>query len=217
MNYKIAKTMLGLCVGYLLVFYVLKFFFPELLLQVIASPTLIRLGEFISIWVGFEYIVMSITLYITYYLFACASSGKFKFGWKFHLIIGIAIVISHIFADFLPELYTHTTTSIMLILSVLAKGNIKYTTISFVIHGYMSQFLLAIRGFETVLVYVNAVSGILFNLEVDVWLILLSTVFYFKENKNGKICAPLYKQEQESYREETFQGKESGIESKSEV
>lgn len=206
MNYKIAKTMLGLCIGYLAVFYVLKFFFPELLIQVIASPTLIRLGEFISIWVGFEYIVMSITLYITYYLFACASSGKFKFNWKFHLIIGIAIVISHIFADFLPELYTHTTTSIMLILSILAKGNIKYTTITFVIHGYLSQFLASIRGFETVFVHINAISGILLNLEVDVWLILLATIFYFKENKNGKICTPLFERKQEENRKETFQG-----------
>jgi hypothetical protein len=206
MNYKIAKTMLGLCIGYLAVFYVLKFFFPELLLQVIASPTLIRLGEFIGIWVGFEYIVMSITLYITYYLFACASSGKFKFSWHFHLIIGIAIVISHIFADFLPELYTHTTTSIMLILSVLAKGNIKYTTISFVIHGYMSQFLLAIRGFETVLIYVNAVSGILFNLEAFVWMFSLAVMFYLKEKNYGKICTPLHWHKQEEDRKETFQG-----------
>ena len=206
MNYKIAKTMLGLCIGYFAVFYVLKFFFPELLLQVIASPTLIRLGKFISIWVGFEYIVMSITLYITYYLFACASSGKFKFGWKFHLIIGIAIVISHIFADFLPELFTHTTTSIMLILSILAKGNIKYTTITFVTHGYLSQLLASIRGFETVFVHINAISGILLNLEVDVWLILLATIFYFKENKNGKICTALFERKQKENRKETFQG-----------
>lgn len=210
MNYKIAKTMLGLCVGYLLVFYVLKFFFPELLIQVIASPTLIRLGEFISIWIGFEYIVMSITLYITYYLFCCASSGKFKFGWKFHLIIAITIVISHLFADFLPELYTHTTTAIMLLLSAFANGNLKYTTITFIIHGYLSQFLASIRGFETIFIHINAISGILLNLEAFVWLILLSIIFCIKENtENGKICTPLFEHQQEENREEAFQGEES--------
>lgn len=192
MNDKIAKTMLGLCIGYLSVFYVLKFFFPELLIQVIASPALIRLGEFIGIWVGFEYIVMSITLYATYYLFASASSGNFKFSWKFHLIIGGCIIVSHLVAELLPELYTHTTTAIMLMLAIFAKGNLKYTVITFTIHGYLTQFLLAIRGFETIVLNFNPVSGILINLEVDVWLILLAIIFYLKEKQqNGKICTPL--------------------------
>lgn len=192
MNDKIAKTMLGLCIGYLSVFYVLKFFFPELLIQVISSPALIRLGEFIGIWVGFEYIVMSITLYATYYLFASASSGNFKFNWKFHLIICGCIIASHLVAELLPELYTHTTTAIMLMLAVLAKGKLSYTAITFIIHGYLSQFLLAIRGFETVIIYINSVSGILFNLEGLVWLALLAIIFYLKENNNGKIFTPLH-------------------------
>lgn len=204
MNYKIAKTMLGLCVGYLLVFYVLKFFFPELLIQVIASPTLIRLGEFISIWIGFEYIISGITLYITFYLFACASSGKFKHEWWKHLTIFGFVVVESVICDLLPELFTHTSISLMLITAIICKGNLIYTTISFTIHGYLSQFLLAIRGFETVLIYVNAISGILFNLEVDVWLILLSIVFYFKENNYGKVRTPLYQYKQEEDREKTL-------------
>lgn len=206
MNYKIAKTMLGLCVGYLLVFYVLKFFFPELLIQVIANPTLIRLGEFISIWIGFEYILSGITLYITFYLFACASSGKFKHEWWKHLTIFGFVVVESVICDLLPELYTHTSISLMLITAVICKGNLIYTTISFTIHGYLSQFLLAIRGFETVLVYVNAVSGVLFNLEAFVWMISLSVMFYLKENNYGKICTPLHRQEQKEDREKTFQG-----------
>lgn len=217
MNYKIAKTMLGLCIGYLVVFYILKFFFPQLLIQVIASPTLIRLGEFISIWIGFEYIISGITLYITFYLFACASSGNFKHEWWKHLMILGFVVVESIIFDFLPELYTHTSISLMLITALVCKGNLSYTVISFTIHGYLSQFLASIRGFETIFTYINAVSGILINLEVDVWMILLSIVFYFKENKNGKICTPLFERQQEENTEQTFQGKESGIESKSEV
>lgn len=192
MNYKIAKTMLGLCIGYLSVFYILKFFFPQILVQTITHPTLIRLGEFMGIWIGFEYIVMSITLFITYYLFACASSGKFKFSWKFHLILLGFVIISHLFAELLPDLYTHTSISIMLIIALLSKGKLLYTVISFVLHGYLTQFLLAIRGFETVLINLNPISGLLINSEGFVWLILLAIIFYLKEkHKNGKISAPL--------------------------
>ena len=186
--------MLGLCIGYLSVFYVLKFFFPELLIQVIASPTLIRLGEFIGIWIGFEYIVRILSNYIVFYLFACASTGKFKFEyWQFIAILGF-VIINNIVLDVLPNLYTHTSISLMLITSLICKGKLLYTTISFTIHGFLTQFLLSIRGFETVMLYFNAVSGILLNLEAFVWLILLSIIFYFKEKENGRICTPLCEQ-----------------------
>jgi hypothetical protein len=195
MNDKIAKTMLYLCIGYLSVFYVLKFFFPELLIQVISSPALIRLGEFIGIWVGFEYIVRIISNFIVFYLFACASCGKFKFEyWKLLIILGFAIA-NNIVSDLLPELYTHTCISFMLITALICNAKLDYVVISFVVHGYLSQFLAKIRGFETIFVYINAVSGILLNLEVDVWLLLLTIIFYFKENKNGRLCTPLPQQE----------------------
>lgn len=196
--------MLGLCIGYLVVFYILKFFFPELLIQVIASPALIRLGEFISIWVGFEYIVSGITLYITFYLFACASSGIFKHRWWKHLMILGFVIVESIIFDFLPELYTHTSISLMLITALVCKGNLSYTVISFTIHGYLSQFLASIRGFETIFTYINAVSGILLNLEAFVWLISLSIMFYLKESNNGKVCTPLFEHQQKENREEAL-------------
>ena len=195
MNDKIAKTILYLCIGYLSVFYVLKFFFPELLIQVIASPTLIRLGEFIGTWIGFEYIVRIISNFIVFYLFACASTAKFKFEyWKLLIILGFSI-LNNVVSDLLPELYTHTCISIMLITALICNAKLNYVVISFVLHGYLSQFLAKIRGFETIFVYINAVSGILLNLEVDVWLLLLTIIFYFKENENGRICTPLPQQE----------------------
>lgn len=195
MNDKIAKTMLGLCIGYLSVFYVLKFFFPDLLIQVIASPTLIRLGEFIGIWIGFDYIVRCLSSFIVYYLFACASSGKFKFKlWQVMTIVGFVIVLALVY-DLLPQLYTHTSISLMLITALICNGKLLYTVVSFVIHGFLTQFLLAIRGFETIMLYFNPVSGLLINLEVDLWLVLLAIIFYLKEKEtNGNVCTPLCEQ-----------------------
>jgi hypothetical protein len=204
MNYKIAKTMLGLCVGYLAIFYVLKFFFPELLLQVIASPTLIRLGKVISIWVGFEYFVRMLSNFIVFYLFACASTGKFKFKIRDFAIIIAFVIISTLILDFLPELYTHTSICLMFITALICKGKLVYATISFTIHGYLSQFLASIRGFETIFMHINPVSGLLLNLESFVWLILLGAIFYFKENSYGSVCTTLSQQEQEVNREETL-------------
>ena len=189
MNYKIAKTMLVLCGIYLIAFYILKFFFPEMLLQVITSPTLLRLGEVISTWKGFEVIFNLIGTFITLYLFASASSGNLKKSVKEIFIIVIGVVLTALIYYFATSLYTHSVTAIMFIVAWICKGNLKYATISFTIHGYLSQFLLSIRGFETILVKITDnifLGGYVLSPEMYVWLILLSLLFHFKEKeKNG--------------------------------
>ena len=184
MNYKVAKTMLVLCVVYLIGFYVLKFAFPELLLQTITSPTVLRLGEMMSRFVLLEFVLMFISNFLTFFLFSCASSGNFKFNWKQYVVILSATVINIIFVTFVPTLYTHTSISLIFICALACKGKLNYTTISFVLHGYLSQLLFTIRGMETVMVYLTPISGLLLGLEGFVWLSLLALIFYFKEKKN---------------------------------
>lgn len=190
MNYKIAKTMLILCIVFLSVFYILKFIFPDLLIQVITNPTLLRLGEFINSWIGYSIIVNVICVFITFYLFACASCGRFKFSAK-EIGICSAIVVANILVYyFLPELYTHISTASLFIVSCICKGNLTYATISFSIHGILSQFLLSIRGFETIIVQITkmgTLSALILGFEMHLWLILLAIIFYFKENKRNGI------------------------------
>ena len=197
MNYKIAKTMLVLCVVYLVGFYILKFIFPELLLQTITSPIVLRLNDFINIWIGFDYVFSFICSYLTYYLFACASSGKFKQRKFFFIFYAIITILTIVFAEVLPEFYTHTSICFMFLSAIVAKGKLTYATISFVLHGYLSQFLLSIRGFETIITQVGmigAISCFILTLEAYVWLILLSIIFYIKERKNEQILSPVYQQ-----------------------
>lgn len=181
--------MLGLCIGYLSIFYILKFFFPQLLIQVIASPTLIRLGEFINSWIGFSVIVNVICVFITFYLFACSSCGRFKFTPKEIIICSVLVIFNIIVYYFLTELYTHISISSMFIVSCICKGKLSYTTISFSIHGLLSQFLFAIKGFDTIIYEVQKIgtlSALVVGTEGYFWLLLLAIIFYFKENnKNG--------------------------------
>jgi hypothetical protein len=155
---------------------------------------MLKLGAFLNKWIGFEYILTSITLFITLYLFLSSSRGKFHLTKLEFLVILIMVVIETLVCDFLPELYTHTSIVLMLALPALFKGNLKYTTITFTIHGYLSQFLLSIRGFETIAVKVaelGLLGGLILSLEIYVWLILLAIIFYFKEKKNEQIRTPL--------------------------
>jgi hypothetical protein len=94
----------------------------------------------------------------------------------------------------------------MLLVSLLFKGKLSYTVISFSIHGYLLQFLMSIRGIETVIVEVLSIgvlSSFLLCIEGYLWLVLLSIIFYFKENKkNGCNDASVSQQAHGTIKEE---------------
>ena len=185
MNIKIAKTMLILCIIYIVAFYILKFIFPEQLLLVVTDPNILKFGSFIesSIFIKIAYWV--ITGFTTFYLFASASKGSFKLKWYEILYVLGATTINILVTTYLPDLMVHTSTSLMLLLAWLCKGKLSYSVITFVIHGFLSQFLFSIRGFETVIMNINTASGLILTIEGYVWMIILGLVFYLKEKKDG--------------------------------
>lgn len=185
MNYKVAKTMLILCVVYLLGFYILKFIFPELLLQAITSETVLKLGEFINSSKIIEIAFKCVTIFITLYLFVCASKGKFALTGLEYVYILVGTAFTELTALFLPQFYTHFSISVMFLLALLCKGKLLNATVSFIIHGFLSQLLLSIRGFETVLTKINTISGLLLTTEAFVWLVVLTIIFKIKEKENG--------------------------------
>lgn len=177
MNKKISKTLLILLIIYSIAFYVIKYIYPELLLDFVVSENVISLGKFLESWKGFEIIYKLLSSFLTLYLFVCASCGKFKFKWYEVLYIVIATVLNRLCIQFLPELYTHTSISIMLLLATLLRGKLLNTSVTFIVHGYISQWLLSIRGFETILVKYNLASGIMLSMELFVVLLALSLFF----------------------------------------
>lgn len=187
MNYKIARTMLVLCIVYLVAFYILKFFFPELLLQTITSPSIINLGKVMAKYKVIEFAFKTLSSFIVIYLFASASSGRFKFSWLEFFYIGCGTIICRLCIIFLPNFYTHTSTAVMFLVAMLCKGKLTYSAISFTLHGYLSMFLFSIKGFETVMLCINNISGFMLALEGYMWLILLAIIFNIKEKKNGRL------------------------------
>lgn len=192
MNYKVAKTMLGLCIVYLVAFYILKFLFPTLLLQTITDPSIIHLGNVMASHRVIEFAFKTLSTLIVIYLFTCASSGRFvfkKFEW-IYILVGTAIC--RLCIILLPDFYTHTSTSVMFLVAMLCKGKLTYSAISFTLHGYLSMFLFSIKGFENVMLYINNISGFMLALEGYVWLILLAIIFNIKERKtNGRLVTTL--------------------------
>lgn len=186
MNIKIARTMLVLCGLYIVGFYILKFVFPDKLLLAITDPNILHFGEFIESSPIYLNIYYFLSTFITFYLFSCASRGSFKAKWYELLIIAILDIIYILVTDYLPELSIHTSVSIIFLLALICKGQLKYIVPTFIVHGYFSQFLFSIRGFETFILKINIASGFVLSLECYVWLLLFSLLFYLMEKKNGK-------------------------------
>lgn len=185
MNLKVARTMLILCIVYIAGFYILKFAFPEQLLLTITDPGILKFGEFLQSHAAILYIYQILSTFLTFYLFTSASKATFKMKWYELLYILGASVICKLVAQFIPDYYVHISTTCMFALAVLCKGKLLYATISFGIHGILSQLLFVIRGFETVITLINVASALVLSIECWVWMILLALIFYLKENKNG--------------------------------
>lgn len=186
MNIKIARTMLILCAIYLVGFYVLKFAFPEQLLLTITGPKILYVGEFIESSIVYLNIYYFISTFVTFYLFVSASKGSFKAKWYELLYIAVADALYILVTDLLPDLSIHTSISLMFLLVLLCKGQLKYAVPTFIVHGYFSEFLFAIRGLEYFILEINIASGIVLSLEGYVWLVLFGLMFYLMERKNGK-------------------------------
>ena len=194
MNIKIARTMLILCIVYIVAFYVLKFIFPEQLLFAITDQTVLDAGEFIESHRVVYYAAQGIFTFITLYFFACASCARFKMKWYELIYLVVGAAVTNLVLYFAPDLYTHTSISVMLLIALLCKGKLGYTVISFIIHGFLSQFLFSIRGFETIIMEINTASAMILTIEGWVWLTILGLIFYLKEKKNGRMVTTISQQ-----------------------
>ena len=192
MNIKVARTMLILCGIYIVGFYILKFAFPEKLLLTITDPTIIHFGEFIESSPIYLNIYYFVSTFLTFYLFVSASRASFKAKWYELLYIAVADVIYILITDYLPNLSIHTSISFMFLLALLCKGKFKYAVPTFIVHGYLQEFLLAIRGFEYFLLEINIASGFVLCIECYVWLLLFALLFYLMEKRNGKNMSTIY-------------------------
>lgn len=193
MNNRIAKTFLILSCVYMAIFYVIKFAFPQYLLLQITDPNIVAFGKFIGGSKILTFIFTLITNYITFYLFACSSRGSFKINKMEFLYIFVCALINKVVGMFLPSLAVHTSTSLLFVLAILCKGNFVYTTISFIVYGYASQFLLTIRGFETIIQFVSVATGVVLGVECWVWLIIFTLIFKIREEKKYGLRTTLHR------------------------
>ena len=186
MNKKVLKTMIALVCVFLIGIYVLKIFLPEQFVLVIENKALITIGNFISARPWLDEICAIITSFITYALYLCAVTHKWKLTLKEFIGICVSIAVTHIVYCFDVVLSSSIATVAMLILPALSKATLKDTTIVFTVH-YLAQTLsTTIRGLPALLTNVNFITFLFLGVEGYFWLLLFYLYYNYKEdNSNG--------------------------------
>lgn len=187
MNKKVLKTMIALIMIFLCAFYVLKIFFPEQFVMVIENERLIMIGNYIDKHLWLYIMISCITNFITYWLYLCAVTRKWRLNWKELITVLIVITVTQGLYNLDPTLSSGINIIAMICLPLISKADLGDVAIVFSFN-YLSQLLSTlIRSLPLLLTNVNFMTIFLMTLEQYFWLLLFYLYFNLKkENSNGK-------------------------------
>lgn len=186
MTKRVLKAMIILVVAFLLIIYVAKIFFPNWLVLQVSNPRLIKFGNYVDNHWWADLIATFITAFVTYWLYLCAVCRKWKLNKKEIAIVLVAILLNYLVELYLLAFALHFSISIMLLLPLLFKAELKSVAFVFVIHGFAQILSLEIRHIGVLIPSFNFASFMILSIDMYIWLVLLYLISNKKENNNGK-------------------------------
>lgn len=181
MNNKVIKIMKILTICFLVSDYFLKMVFPEQFALFIQNEKFIMIGSFIDNHLWLRYICAAITSFITYWLFLCASSGRWYLNKKECLYIIITIVVIRCVSFFDNTLATALQLSSFLILPSTCQCDFKLSAKIYTFHCISQALSLGIRNLQIYLTNANYVTVFFVGIECYFWLLL----WYFDNKKTN--------------------------------
>lgn len=170
-----------LCAVILVLVYVAKIFFPEMVVEVAQIKSISRIGHYIDThkWAWY---VASVTLsFFIYYFYCCACCKKKTLSIKEIIYILIAIFVVYFSQKFLPNQQTSINISSMIILPCLMKGDFKATTICFVATNFIQTITGEIRNIIFMVIDFNFATLIILMIDYYILIFLLYMAFNFKK------------------------------------
>ena len=157
--------------------------------MVIENEQLIKIGSYIDNHLWLYIIISCITSFITYWLYLCAVTRKWRLNLKELIAVLVVIAITQTLYSFEKTITLASGISIiaMIALPLIDKAKLKDVAIVFSF-DYLSQILSTlIRGLPELLTNVNFMTIFLMTLESYFWLLLFYLYFNLKkEDTNGK-------------------------------
>lgn len=168
----------------LLTVYVLKLFFPEIVIKISHTDNIIKIGKYIDTHKWAYYLVTTIVSFFIYYFIVCASCEKKSLNLKEIIIIIITIIIVLLAQKFLPKQYTVINLISTLWLPILFKGKFFNTVLVFSITNLLQTMTLEIRNIGLMLFEVNYATLLILMIDYYITLVLLYFYFNYKKGEN---------------------------------
>lgn len=179
MNRKVVITMLYLVIGFLVAWYILKFFIPQAFILTVNNERLIAIGEFIDNHYWLDKLLGIIPAFITYYLYLCAVCELKKLNYVQCLIILGVVVFSILVERLDVNLAVYYGFIAMVVLPTVFHGKLFNVAIVFSAHIVFQWLSLQIRGLSTMILSFNFLSAIIMTLECYFWLLLFYILFNY--------------------------------------
>ena len=176
----------------LVAFYVAKIFFPEFVVGVAETPSIVKFGEFVDSHLWAYYLFNGAISFCASYLICCASCRTYKLNLSQTLVCVFAIVALFAIERFLVDLYVVANYTIMLVtpticvkLSGKDSGKCFYPlVITLTSHWVAQAFTLRIRDISIMISYPNSATFTILVIDAFIWLVLFYLYFNYKGEQN---------------------------------
>lgn len=182
MNKKVLNVMIWLTWGILAFFLIAKLFFGEWVAIIVTNERLVKIGVFIDnhFWL-YETLTFVFTL-LTYYLYLCACSRKWRLSTKSILCIVPILLILHVVKYFNPTIGMVLDYCTMFVIPYYLGATYKDTAFIFCGHCMSQMASLYIRNIPVNPLMYNSMSMIILMIDQYIWLL----IYYFYQNKYKK-------------------------------
>ena len=175
--------MLTLCIAFLCVCYVLKFFFPQEFVMAISNDRIVSIGNFIDSHIVLYYICCAATSFATYYLYLCACSERMVLRWKEIAYILAVIAIVRVVSFFDNNIATGIQFASFVFLPYLCGGKLRNASIVYTTHCIAQNLSLSIRNIPQYMTNTSFTVFLFMTFECYFWLVLFFIIYnYKKEN-----------------------------------
>lgn len=176
----------------LVAFYVLKIFFPDLIIELAETERLVEFGTFIQSNKWYLHIFNVVTGYVHGYILYCACIRKPYLSWKGNVVLVSQLILLSLINEFYATQYSTLNVAFMCIapffICLWEKNITKDTFIStiacFGLELGFEFFSLVVRNLLVMTTYPNVVSFLVLMIDLVIWRVMLY-LFFNTKNKKG--------------------------------
>lgn len=175
----------------LIVFYIIKIFFPQFIIGIAETPRIVEIGTAIQSNKWFLHLFNFANGYINNYFLTCACCRTYKLNWKGNIILISCLILLSIFMEVYPQHYANLNFICLLAIPFLtclvnkkvSSETFISTVVCFCLDILFQIFSLLVRDLTVMTIYPNIVTILVLLIDVYIWRILLYLFYNYKKDK----------------------------------